>query len=215
MSDVIGSDVAGSDVTEVSGTAGASAAAADITATAVWRPHRYDLFDEKGSMAASVYRTPDDQWFWFLTGQNVGGAEKSLTDAMTAVERNLKVNVQLATTPPPLAKDRDEAQARLNRFLWETFGSAAGAGAIGLVLGVTTFVREGEETEGAEVKASDLTLTFAKFPPVAVGTDIEKARTNLLAYQHAMTKLLRDAMDKAEAEVLAAVEASASEASAS
>ena len=204
------SDVIGSGVTEV-----AEAAASDITATAVWRPHRYDLFDEKGSMVASVYRTPNDQWFWFLTGQNIGGAEESLTGSMTAVEKALKVNVQISVTPPPLAKDREEAQTRLNRFLWETFGAASGAGAIGLVLGVTTFVREGEEAEGDDVKASDLTLTFAKFPPVQVGTDIEQARTNLLAYQHAMTKLLREAMDRAETEALAAVEGAAAEASAS
>ena len=167
---------------------------------AFWRPHRYDLFNAEGAMVASVYRTPDDQWFWFLASQNVGGSKESLTAAMTAVEAALKVRVMIAHKPPPVAKDRDEAQARLNRFLWETFGSAAGAGAIGLVLGVTTFVQTGE---GEEAKAEDLTLTFAKFPPVPVGQDIEAARTNLLAYQHAMTKLLREAMDKAEIEVLA------------
>ena len=180
---------------------------------AFWRPHRYDLFNEAGGMVASVYRTPDDQWCWFLSSQNVGGAKESLTDAMSAVESALKVRVVTATKAPPVAKDRDEAQSRLNRFLWETFGSAANAGAIGLVLGVTTFVQTGEG-EGEQVKAEDLTLTFAKFPPVPVGQDIEAARTNLLAYQHAMTKLLREAMDKAETEVLGAVAAPAEEAAA-
>lgn len=206
----MGEEVTTYDATEAKEIEKMEETAATEAPAAFWRPHRYDLFNEAGGMAASVYRTPDDQWYWFLSSQNVGGSEETLTAAMAAVEGALKVRVIVATKPPPVAKDRDEAQSRLNRFLWETFGSAANAGAIGLVLGVTTFVRTGEG-EGEQVKAEDLTLTFAKFPPVPVGQDIEAARTNLLAYQHAMTKLLREAMDKAEDEVLTAAAAPAEE----
>lgn len=157
-----------------------------------WKPHRYDLFDDAGRLAASVYRTTHDNWCWFLTAQNVAGEKGSMTDAMGAVERALKVSPSVAVSQPGAPATEAEVQQRANRFLNETVQAATAAGAIGLTLAVSLIAPEGKES----------TLSFSKFPPF-IGADDDAVRANAQTFDNAVSKLIRESMDKAAEEAVA------------
>ena len=186
MSDVVDVDVKGDVVEDAASVEGAAQQPLHF-----WKPHRYDLFDDAGRLAASVYRTTNDNWCWFLTAQNVAGEKGSMTDAMGAVERALKVSPSISVSQPGAPATEAEVQQRANRFLNETVQAATAAGAIGLTLAVSLIAPEGKES----------TLSFSKFPPF-VGADDDAVRANAQTFDNSVSKLIRESMDKAAEEAV-------------
>ena len=154
-----------------------------------WKPFRYDLCDETGKAVAAVSREGNDEWAWHLTGENTSGSEKTITAAMNAVERLLKVNPGLFVSAAERPKAHEDAVHNMNKLMNAVAKACAEEAAIAMAFAALIPSEEGK----------DAVVANAHFPVVRWSGDetAEDALKLLKNLRDTFTGLLTESQEKA------------------
>lgn len=154
-----------------------------------WKPFRYDLCDETAKVVASVSRESDDGWSWHLTGENTSGAEKTITAAMNAVERLLKVNPGLFVSAAEIPQTQDEAAYNMNKLMNAVAKACAEEAAVAMAFAALIPSKEGK----------DAIVANAQFPTVTWSGEetAEDALKLLKNLRDTFTRMLGESQEKA------------------